>query len=45
MNLPSLVLPKAKLDSYEGEVSEHLKCDFSGDNYKVNGETPSLEQR
>lgn len=45
MILPSLNLPKARLDQYEGEVGERILCDFTGDHFKVSGQCPTLEQR
>ena len=45
LKLPSLLLAKVRLDNYAGEVGEHVKCDFSGEEHMINGEPLTLEQR
>jgi hypothetical protein len=41
--LPTLTLPKVKLDDFNGEIGESVKCDFSGQ--KVGDEELTLQHR
>lgn len=46
MGLPQhLMLTKCKLDDFTGEVGEKVKCDFSNESLKCNGDKLSLQQR
>lgn len=43
--LPSLQLPKTRLDSFTGNVGEKVTCDFTGDEFKEENEVLSDKQR
>jgi hypothetical protein len=43
MSLPNLCLPKSKLDVYDGEVGERVKCDFSDETLRAQGKPLLLE--
>jgi len=40
--MPTLSLKRAFLDSFDGEIGEHVLNDLSGDNYRCDGEPLSL---
>ncbi len=45
MLMPNLALKRAFLDSFDGEIGEHVLNDLSGDSYHCDGEPPTLIQR